>query len=89
LPTIVEAGYPNLVVEAWTGVLVPAKTPPAVIAKFNTEVNKLLTLDDMKAAAAKMDVSLSGGGPEILDALVKKEIKQWTQVVQQANIKPE
>jgi len=89
VPTIVEAGYPNLVVEAWTGVMVPAKTPPAVIAKFNAEVNKLLTQDDMKAAATKMDVTLSGGGPEILDALVKKEIKQWTQVVQQANIKPE
>jgi len=89
VPTMVEAGYPNLVVEAWTGVMVPAKTPPAVIAKFNGEVNKLLTLDEMKAAATKMDVSLSGGGPEILDALVKKEIRQWTQVVQQANIKPE
>jgi tripartite-type tricarboxylate transporter receptor subunit TctC len=89
VPTIVEAGYPNLVVEAWTGVMVPAKTPPAVIAKFNAEVSKLLSLDDMKAAATKMDVSLSGGGPEVLDALVKKEIRQWTQVVQQANIKPE
>lgn len=89
VPTIVEAGYPNLVVEAWTGVMVPAKTPPSVIAKFNAEVNKLLTLDDMKAAAAKMDVSLSGGSPDVLDALVKKEIRQWTQVVQQANIKPE
>src|SRR5215813_2011809 len=85
VPTIVEAGYPNLVVEAWTGVMVPARTPPAVIGKFNAEVSKLLALDEMKAAAAKMDVSLSGGGPETLDALVKKEIKQWTQVVQQAN----
>ncbi len=89
VPTIVEAGFPNLIVEAWTGVMAPARTPAAVIGKFNAEANKLLALDDIKAAAARIDVALAGGAPEILDALVKKEIRQWTQVVQQANIKPE
>lgn len=89
VPTIVEAGFPNLIVEAWTGVMVPAKTPPAVIGKFNAEVNKLLALDDIKAAAARIDVTLAGGAPETLDALVKKEIRQWTDVVQRANIKRE
>jgi tripartite-type tricarboxylate transporter receptor subunit TctC len=89
VPTIVEAGFPNLVVEAWTGVMAPAKTPPAVIGKFNAEVNRLLALEDMKAAATRIDVTLAGGAPEILDALVKKEIKQWTRVVREANIKPE
>ena len=89
VPTIVESGFPNMVVEAWTGVMVPAKTPPAVIGKFNGEVNKVLALQDVKAAAARIDVTLAGGTPETLDALVKKEIKQWTQVVLRANIKPE
>ena len=89
VPTIVEAGFPNLVVEAWTGVMAPAKTPPAVIAKFNGEINKLLALEDVKAAASRIDVTLAGGAPETLDALVKKEIRQWTRVVREANIKPE
>ena len=89
VPTIIEAGFPNLIVEAWTGVMVPAKTSPAVIAKFNAEVNKVLALEDVKAAAARIDVTLAGGAPETLDALVKKEIKQWTGVVQRASIKPE
>lgn len=89
VPTIVEAGFPNLVVEAWTGVMVPAKTPAPIIAKFNAEVNRLLTLDDIKAAAARIDVSLAGGSPDTLDTLVKKEIRQWTQVVRDARIKPE
>jgi len=89
VPTIVEAGFPSMIVEAWTGVMVPAKTPRAVIGKFNGEVNKVLALEDVKAAAARIDVALAGGAPETLDALVKKEIRQWTQVVQQANIKPE
>src|SRR5438067_6667024 len=89
IPTIVEAGFPNLIVEAWTGVMVPAKTPLAVIGKFNAEVTKLLALEEVKTAAARIDVTLAGGAPEVLDTLVKKEIRQWTQVVQQANIKPE
>lgn len=89
VPTIVESGFPNMIVEAWTGVMVPARTPPAVIGKFNAEVNKVLALEDVKAAAARIDVALAGGAPETLDALVKKEIKQWTEVVRQANIKPE
>jgi tripartite-type tricarboxylate transporter receptor subunit TctC len=69
--------------------MAPAKTPPAVIGKFNAELNKLLALEDVKAAAARIDVALAGGAPEILDALVKKEIRQWTRVVREANIKPE
>jgi len=89
VPTIVEAGYPNMIVEAWTGVMVPAKTPPAVITKFNGEVNKILALQEVKDQAAKIGVTLAGGTPEILDTLVKKEIKQWTEVVQRAKIKPE
>jgi tripartite-type tricarboxylate transporter receptor subunit TctC len=89
VPTIVEAGFPKLIVEAWTGVMVPAKTPPTVIRKFNAEVNKLLELEDVKMAAARLDVTLAGGAPETLEALVKKEIKQWTEVVERAGIKPE
>jgi tripartite-type tricarboxylate transporter receptor subunit TctC len=89
VPTIVESGFPDMIVEAWTGVMVPAKTPQAVIAKFNGEANKVLALQDLKSAAARIDVTLVGGTPETLDALVKKEIKQWTEVVRRANIKPE
>src|SRR5437016_8292610 len=88
-PTMVESGFPNMVVEAWTGVMVPATTPPAVISPVNDEVKKVLALPEVKAAAARIDVTLAGGTPETLDALVKREIKQCTQVVQRANIKPE
>jgi len=89
VPTLVESGLPNMVVEAWTGVMVPAKTPPAVIGKFNGEVNKVLALQEVKEVAAKIGVTFAGGTPETLDNLVKKEIKQWSEVVKRANIKPE
>lgn len=87
VPTIVEAGYPSMVVEAWTGVMVPAKTPPAVIARFNGDVNKVLAQPDVQATAGKIGVTLVGGGPETLENLVRKELKQWAQVARRANIK--
>ena len=89
VPTIVEAGFPNMIVEAWTGVMVPARTPPAAIGRFNGEVNKILALQEVKDTAGKIGVTLAGGTPETLDTLVRKEIKQWTEVVQRTNIKVE
>lgn len=89
VPTIVEAGYPTMVVEAWTGVMVPAKTPPAVIGKFNGDVNKVLAQPDVQATAGKIGVTLVGGPPETLENLIRKELKQWAQVAQRANIKSE
>jgi len=68
---------------------VPAKTPPAVIAKFNGEANKILALPEVQAAATKVGITLVGGAAEVLDSLVRREIQQWSKVVQQAKIKPE
>jgi len=89
VPTLIESGMPNMVVEAWTGALAPARTPRAVIAKLNGEINRLIALPEVKETMAKAGVSITGGKPEVLDALIKREIKQWKQVVQRANIKPE
>src|SRR5258706_14539376 len=75
VPTIVESGFPNMVVDAWPGGLDPAQRHPAVTGRFNGEGNKVLALPEMKEAAAKIDVTLAGGTPETLDALVKKEIR--------------
>ena len=89
VPTLIESGMPNMVVEAWTGALAPARTPRAVIARLNDELNRLVALPEVKETMAKAGVSITGGKPEVLDALIRKEIRQWKQVVQRANIKPE
>ncbi|HKA44496.1 MAG TPA: tripartite tricarboxylate transporter substrate binding protein [Burkholderiales bacterium] len=86
VPTLVESGMPNMVVENWTGVMAPAKTSRAVIAKLNAEINRLLALPETKDVLAKIGVSVVGGTPETLDALVRKEIKTWTEVSKRGNI---
>ena len=86
VPTFVESGYPNMLVETWYGMLAPAGTPPAIVAKMNAEINQLLMLPEVKEAMAKQSVDPAGGKPERFDALLRKEIKLWTQVVARGKI---
>lgn len=86
MPTLAQAGVPNVVSEAWFGVTAPTGTPPAVIAKMNSEINSLLALPEVKEAMTKAGVEPIGGKPEKLDAMVRSEIKMWTQVVKKGNI---
>jgi tripartite-type tricarboxylate transporter receptor subunit TctC len=89
VPTMAESGMPEMVVDAWTGVMAPARTPRAVIIKLNHEINSLISLPDVKETLARLGINSTGGTPEMLDAQIKKEIARWTQVVKRANIKPE
>ncbi len=86
VPTLVESGYGNMLVETWYGVMAPAGTPPAVISKMNSEINSLLALPEVKESMAKMGVDPAGGKPEQLDARLRSEIKMWIQVVKKGNI---
>jgi tripartite-type tricarboxylate transporter receptor subunit TctC len=86
VPTLGEAGVPNVVSEAWYGITAPAGTPPAVLEKLNTEVNALLLLPEVKDALARMGVNAAGGKPERLDSVVRSELVMWKQVVQKGHI---
>jgi tripartite-type tricarboxylate transporter receptor subunit TctC len=86
VPTLLELGYPNMVVETWYGVLAPAGTPSALVARMNAEINQLLALPEVKEAMAKQGLDPAGGKPERLDTLLRSEVKLWTQVVTRGKI---
>lgn len=86
VPTMAEAGFANMVVPVWFGVMAPAGTPPSVIEKVNAELNDLLALPDVKQAMGKLGVTPAGGKPDKLDVLVRSEIKLWAQVIKRGNI---
>ena len=86
VPTLLELGYPNMLVDAWYGVMAPAGTPPALIARMNGEIDHLLTLPEMKQALGKQGVDPVGGAPGKLDALVRRELTLWSQVVARGKI---
>jgi tripartite-type tricarboxylate transporter receptor subunit TctC len=87
VPTIVEAGYPQLASEDWAGIMVKAGTPPAVIARLNEAINKALKTEKVRDALAKVGTDVGGGQPEAFGALVSGEIARWSKVIKDAGIK--
>jgi tripartite-type tricarboxylate transporter receptor subunit TctC len=87
VPTIVEAGYPQLASEDWAGMIVKSGTPAPAVAQLNAAVNKALKTDKVRESLAKLGTDPGGGTPEAFGALLRGEIAHWTKVVKDANIK--
>jgi tripartite-type tricarboxylate transporter receptor subunit TctC len=87
VPTIIEAGYPQLVAEDWAGLLVRSGTPPAVIARLNQAVNKVLKTEKIRTSFFKLGVDVGGGTPKQFGALLDAETARWTKVIHEAGIK--
>lgn len=86
LPTIAEAGVPGFEATTWHGLFVPAGTPPAVVARLNSEVNHILHMADVRKMFESMGMDISGGTSQELVDHVQREIVKWAKVVKDANI---
>jgi len=89
LPTVSEAGVRDFVVTSWHGIVVPAGTPPAVVAKLNAQLNAILGLDEVKRAFAAQGVAPDGGTPARLAAFIDEQLALWKGVIQQRGITAE
>src|SRR5262249_61328019 len=89
VPMTAEQGFPYLRAIQWVGVLTTAGTPKPVIDRLNAELNRIVHLPDVIAALEKQGVSPTGSTPEEFQKLITTEIAQWTEIVREANIKPE
>jgi tripartite-type tricarboxylate transporter receptor subunit TctC len=87
VPTLKEAGLPDLEVETWYAIFAPAGIPNAIVARVNREMNELLKEADVKDVIAKQGLVPGGGTPEALGERVKRELASWTRVVKAARIK--
>jgi tripartite-type tricarboxylate transporter receptor subunit TctC len=86
VPTMAEAGYPQLDSGAWMGLLAPAGTPAAVIGRLNAEVAKVLKDPDLIKRLADQAVELSSSTPEQFGALVRSEHDKWGKVIRDAKL---
>ena len=87
VPTLKEAGMPDLEVETWYAMFAPAGTPAGIIDRVNRDVNELLKEADVRDVLAKQGLEPAGGTPQALGARVKRELANWTRVVKAAGIK--
>jgi tripartite-type tricarboxylate transporter receptor subunit TctC len=89
LPTIAEAGYPDLDGDAWVGVLVPAGAPKDITARLHQEIIKILDEPDTRERLAAIGLDPVGDSPEQFSALLKVEMEKWTRIIRAAKIKAE
>jgi len=89
VPTMAEAGYPEIEGDSWVGVLVPAGTPKDIISLLNHEIVKVIALPDMKARLGELGYDPVGSTPEEFAARIKVEIEMWRKVIRAAKIKAE
>lgn len=87
LPTISEAGVPGYVVVGWYGIAAPAKTPGAVIARLNGEINR--ALPGLKGRYDAIGLEIAGGTADEFGAFLKTERERWARVVKLSGAKVE
>jgi tripartite-type tricarboxylate transporter receptor subunit TctC len=87
VPTMQEAGVPDFEVDSWYGMLVPAKTPKAIIDKLNKALNTVLAEPAIRAQLLEQGAEAVGGTPEALGKLITAEIPKWIKLAKDANIK--
>lgn len=87
VPTVGEAGFPDLIIQDWFGILAKAGTPDEVIARLNGAVNKALQKPRIRDAIAKMAAEPAGGSPQEFGQFLNAQIAHWGKVVKDGNIK--
>jgi tripartite-type tricarboxylate transporter receptor subunit TctC len=86
LPTLKEAGV-DMEVPVWTAFFAPAKTPPAIVARLQKEVARVVQTAEVKERFASMGLDPVGGSSADLGKQVASDIQKWTAVARAANIK--
>ena len=89
VPTIAESGLPGYRWESWHGLLVPARTPRAIVVKLNAEIMRILDQPDVRERIAVLGLETPPNTPEQFDRFIRDEIATYAQAARAANIKAE
>jgi len=86
VPSWQEEGVPDANVINYWGIVAPAGTPPAVIAKLNAEVGHVLALPEVKERLAREGAEIIAGPPERLGAIVQTDLEGWKKLIVEAKL---
>jgi len=87
LPTMAEAGVPDMEVPVWTAFFAPAGTPPAIVARLQKEIARVVQTAEVRERFAQMGLDPVGGSSEELGSRVRRDIAKWSAVAKAANIR--
>jgi tripartite-type tricarboxylate transporter receptor subunit TctC len=86
VPTVGEAGFPDLIIQDWFGLLVKRGTPNEIIARLNEAANKALAKPRVREAIEKMAAEPVGGTPAEFAQFLVAELAHWGKVVKDSGI---
>lgn len=87
LPTLHESGVPSYDVTVWYGMMAPARTPKAVIAKFHAEIVKALQAPDVKQTVSGLGIDPVGSTPGKFADTIRLEINKWNNLSKRGGIR--
>ncbi len=88
VPTMAEAGFPDLVVTSWQAAGAPAKTPRDIVLKLNDAAVKALRSPEIRERLSGIGFDVVASTPEEFGQFMQAEVERWTAVVQRGNIQP-
>lgn len=89
VPTVAESGYKDFSLVSYYGIMAPAGLPQPVLARLNTEVNKVLQRQDVRTALLGQGLEPTAMSPDEFAALIKADIQKAKGIIAAANIKVE
>ena len=88
LPAVSETkGFANFELLHWFALLAPAKTPDAVVALLNRNVNEILQDAEVKKKLIEMGMEIEGGSPQRLAETIRRDRVKWEKVIAESNIR--
>jgi tripartite-type tricarboxylate transporter receptor subunit TctC len=86
VPTFAEAGFPNMSVGSWVGLVAKSGTPAATIGKLNRALNDALVTPEVRNGLATLQSEPVGGSPEEFGKRIVNHAEQWRRIIKEANI---
>ena len=87
LKTAAEQGYPDVIAVNWTGLLAPARTPPAIIKRLNDEATKALADPELKERLSKLGAVPFPMASDAFNAFIRTEMESAARIAKAANLK--
>lgn len=88
-PTLDEAGVKGIDAGIWLGLFAPVGTPPAIVARLNAEINKVLQLPEVREKIINGGATPVGGSSEDFAAFLRKDYEKWGIIVKESGVKLE
>jgi len=89
LPTVAESGLPGYEAVGWFGLLAPAATPKATVAKLSADANRVLAMRDVREKMLGLGAEPAGNTPEEFASFIRGDQAKWSRLMKEAGITPE